>query len=490
MALVALLLLAVGQVQAARAATIGVTTTTDELNSDGDCSLREAIQAANSDAGIDACGAGAGADTINVPAGTYTTTIAGSGENAGDLDILSELAIEGSSGSPTVVDGGALGAVFDVGPGMFGLNVSMSHLTIRNGVRGIVNQGGVLTLNSSTVTGNTADGGGGIYNGIDDSLTLNNSTVSGNAATSGVGGGIVSLNDSTLTLNNSTIAGNTASSSGDGISLFSGATATAKNTIIANNGQDCASGSSPLVSAGHNLIEGPSTCTIVGDTTGNIIGVDPVLGPLQYNGGPTNTHALLAGSPAIDAGSPDCPPPATDQRGLARPQNSSCDIGAVERCAGTDTDGDGLTDSCEAIYSTGISDPDTDSDGCKDGAEVNNPPSTGGGRNPTNFWDFMDVPTGNPLARDQAVSGGDISAIVGRFGANDIGPGDFDRNSDPLSTPNLPVTPSGARSNYHPAYDRGGTVPGGDPWDLNPADGSVAGGDISAAVVQFGHNCI
>jgi len=74
----------------AHAATIGVTTAGDELNSDGDCALREAIQAANTDTAVDACTAGNGADIIEVPAGTYTLSIAGSEEDAnatGDLDV-------------------------------------------------------------------------------------------------------------------------------------------------------------------------------------------------------------------------------------------------------------------------------------------------------------------------------------------------------------------------------------------------------------------
>jgi len=55
-----------------------------------------------------------------------------------------------------------------------------------------------------------------------------------------------------------------------------------------------------------------------------------MLGPLADNGGPARTHALVEGSSAIDAGSPDCPPPVTDQRGVARPQGVACDIGAFE----------------------------------------------------------------------------------------------------------------------------------------------------------------
>jgi hypothetical protein len=77
-----------------------------------------------------------------------------------------------------------------------------------------------------------------------------------------------------------------------------------------------------------------------------------------------------------------------------------------------------------------------------------------------------------------------------RFGSNDVGPGTFNRKSDPLSTPTVPVVPAGTRANYHPAYDRGGSYPGTAPWHLKPPDGSIAGGDIAAVVNQYGHDCV
>ena len=102
------------------------------------------------------------------------------------------------------------------------------------------------------------------------------------------------------------------------------------NSIIAANtgptGPDCLGN---LASEGHNLVQDTSGCTIAGDLTGNITGQAPLLGPLRDNGGPTFTHALLAGSPAIDAGD-DSAAPATDQRGVARPQGPQSDIGAFE----------------------------------------------------------------------------------------------------------------------------------------------------------------
>ncbi|MEX0745410.1 MAG: flexitail domain-containing putative surface protein, partial [Phycisphaeraceae bacterium] len=324
-------------------------------------------------------------------------------------------------------------------------------------------------------------------------LDLENTTVSGNQATQG--GGMLDhktqdgLNAGT-TAKSSTIAANTASSKGGGILSFHTASGDGyvdlENTIVADNTlngspSDC---DGPITSQGHN-VNSDESCGLAGG--GDISSADPLLGPLADNGGPTETHYLLPGSPAIDVGV--CPPN-TDQRGIPRPQGAGCDIGAIELCPAEDKDCDGLSHEEELQFGTDPLNPNTDSDSCGDGVELGPDPAEGGKRDPLNFWDFMDVPTGTLLARDKSVSGGDISAVVARFGSSDSAPGDFDRDSDPLSTPNATVSPSGARSNYHPAYDRGGTIVGGDPWDLKPADGSIAGGDISAAVVQFGHNCV
>jgi len=192
---------------------------------------------------------------------------------------------------------------------------------------GISMQSCNVILNNSTVSGNTSWSYGGGIASSSSTLNLNNSTVSGNTARDG-GGGI--LNDSsTITLNNSTVSGN---SSGIGsYSPFGGMySATLKNSILAGNGGDCGV---YIISAGYNLI-GSIGCHISGNTTGNIIGADPLLGPLQDNGGPTFTRALLAGSPAIDAGNPDgCTdhqgnPLITDQRGKRRV--GRCDMGAYE----------------------------------------------------------------------------------------------------------------------------------------------------------------
>ena len=131
---------------------------------------------------------------------------------------------------------------------------------------------------------------------------------------------------------------------------------------------------------------------------------------------------------------------------------------------------------------------DSDRDGCSDKEELGVDEAVGGRRDPNSVWDLMSVFTGMPLTRDAVVGASDITAIVRRFGVTDMGPGAFDRNSDPLSTPTAPVLPANSRANYHPSYDRGGSA-GPNPWNLLPADGAIAAAEIAAAVIQFGHRC-
>ncbi len=149
------------------------------------------------------------------------------------------------------------------------------------------------------------------------------------------------------------------------------------------------------------------------------------------------------------------------------------------KAAFADTDADGQPNNF---------DTDDDNDGCRDVVELGPVATRGGRRSPHSFWDFLDVFTGSPLMRDRAVGAADLAALVSRFGSNDMGPGAFDRSSDPLALPNPPQTPSGLRANYHPAYDRGG-VGGPHPWGLLPPDGSIGAGELAAAVIQFGHSC-
>ena len=200
---------------------------------------------------------------------------------------------------------------------------------------GIYSEFGSVILDSSTVSDNVADLGAGIVHSGTQALTITNSTVSGNVAGSGAGG--IYAVSGTVTVSNSTIANNTVNSdangSGGGISR-AGGTVNLGNTILAGN-VDSSSDSDcfgALTSQGYNLIQTLSAgCTISGVTTGNVTGQSANLAPLALNApGTTQTHAVLAGSPAIDAGSPACPLPFSDQRGVARPQSIACDIGAYE----------------------------------------------------------------------------------------------------------------------------------------------------------------
>jgi CSLREA domain-containing protein len=229
---------------------------------------------------------------------------------------------------------------------------------------GIYNNSGVLTLINSTISGNqTGNGslpnghdgnGGGIYNSSG-SMTLTNSTISGNTTGTspmtmgGIGAGIY-VQSGALTLKNCTVSHNIASSSGGGSSVGGirngGSPAILGNTIIANNGAVTFPDLSGLFnSQDYNLIKDPTGATFTGTTTHNIIGVDPLLGSLANNGGPTQTRALLPGSPAINAGSNANLPADTfdldsdantaepipfDQRGFARVTDTTVDIGAFE----------------------------------------------------------------------------------------------------------------------------------------------------------------
>jgi CSLREA domain-containing protein len=336
----------------------------------GACTLRAAIQQANA----------AGGDSINfsLTAGS-TITLTG-----GELLIDKGLSISGPGAQLLTVSGNNASRVFRV---TSVTSVVISGLTISGGralgAGGIFNDGGTLNINSCSISNNNATTGvgGGISNGTGAEqagvLTINNSTISHNTAgngggglfqiagavlsnttisnnnTGGSGGGINNANPATLI--NVTISGNSASNTGGGIYNPGIGILTFKNTLIGGNispsGPDCFGAN--FVSQDHNLIGNTSGVQIVGTTTHNIINVNAFLGPLAANGGPTLTHALLPGSPAIETGSNANLPPDTfdldgdvntsepipfDQRGTGFNRtaegngdgNSTVDIGAFE----------------------------------------------------------------------------------------------------------------------------------------------------------------
>jgi len=217
---------------------------------------------------------------------------------------------------------------------------------------GVLNYQGMMIIRNSNIAHNHTNGsGGGIDNVVAGILTMTNSTVSGNTAND-LGGGIRNY-AGTLVLNSNTIANNVADydqdGGGDGGGIYYDrgeyGLVDAKNNIIANNvdhsGElDCAYDpvySGTISSQGYNLVENPGNCVFT--AADDITDTDPLLGPLQHNGGDTLTHALLPGSPAIDAGS--CSDATTDQRGWPRPfdipdianVDDGCDIGAYERAS-------------------------------------------------------------------------------------------------------------------------------------------------------------
>jgi hypothetical protein len=237
-----------------------------------------------------------------------------------------------------------------------------------NSGSGVQNLSAPVTIINTTISGNSADGGGGIYTGggkLPGNLTVINSTISGNFASSD-GGGIAS-GFSVLTIVNSTISGNSVGDPdyGDGGGIASGygvvppALTITNSTVSGNSAATCggvcggtveiqntilnanASGNigRTVTSRGYNVCSDDGGGHLNGP--GDQINTDPLLSPLQHNGGPTLTHLPWRGSPAIDAGDPNfMPPPSSDQRGacFVRVFGPRIDVGSVEtqprrRCA-------------------------------------------------------------------------------------------------------------------------------------------------------------
>ncbi|GAB4444768.1 MAG: hypothetical protein Kow0031_27200 [Anaerolineae bacterium] len=290
--------------------------------------------------------------TINNPNAGVSLTIEGSGKGVDGNGIagvrpfhiaatttvtINDLTVMGGNVPGSSDNGGGI-----LNEGLLTLNNSTIRDNTTGGNGGGIDNRGALTMTNSTLSGNTATGdGGGLHATTGGSNVLKNSTISGNSADNG--GGIYTYD--AVDLDSVTIAAN--SVTGDGSGLYAALMSAPeevnfKNTILADNSgsADCYGDINAIIGdTGNNLIESQFACGFTDGTDGNIVGDDPQLGPLATNGGDTRTHALLPGSPALDAGSTTL---TTDQRGVARPQlptdpDPKDDIGAYESSCGTAT---------------------------------------------------------------------------------------------------------------------------------------------------------
>lgn len=370
-----------------------------ETDITGDCTLRAAIQEAN---------ALEGKDTILLPAGTYTLTMSGEGEEyteSGDLDIWDDLIILGAGMGETIIDAGQLDRAIQVFT-----ELEISDLTVQNG---LANPGGGLhvsgyasitrvefvdnrstseepigvggavyvnpeasadiresvfrnnfayygggavasgnttmfTIRDSTFDSNSSElGGGALYpNGesalVEGSTFINNSAGSGGAIhsnadhvevvnstfveNSAYNHGAIDSRLGLVSINNSTFYNNTASNVGDALGeqeYGAGGDLEVGNSILVGPETDVCGVEFGAIEFFGNNLTWPEGSSCEG------IQADPLLSTLNDNGGSTRTIALLAGSPAIDAGD-NATCAAIDQRGVSRPQGVACDIGAFE----------------------------------------------------------------------------------------------------------------------------------------------------------------
>jgi len=387
---------------------------------DNNCTLREAINAAN---------AISGADTI-----TFDASLNGTPITLVDSQlpvVTSEITITGNGAANTIIQASAcnptavpsLGCTHDYS--VFEVtsagNLTIDSLTVRHGNSpeyggGIYNSGGLTVTNSALSENASYISGGGIYNS--GGLTVTNSTLSENISHTSGGGGIINYgttsvtnstfsgnsadygggiynNGTLLEIQNSTFSGNSAHINGGGIrhfvgqatlinvtlsnnladtdndsygdgggvAVYPGATLTLANTIIAGNDDLSTSGyddcAGALTSQGYNLVGDGTGCSI--SSAGDLTTSDPLLGALADNGGPTQTFALLPGSAAIDAGDDtvcddDPGPNNLDQRGVSR-------VGNGDHCDIGAYESRGFTltktggDNQSAIINTAFTDP-------------------------------------------------------------------------------------------------------------------------------------
>lgn len=315
---------------------------------------------------------------LNLFDNVITDNTTGNGVQGGGIFNSGHLAINNSS-VVSNTSGSAGGGIFNSGGTLIISNstISNNQTSLGNG-GGIFNNGGTVTINNSTIAGNQTilGNGGGIFNGNGGGLTITNSTLTGNQAGSANGGGLF-VQNSFVTLMQNTISGNMAALCGGGVSVGVGSGVEIFHGTIVNNmsgsgpgggifvdtggtgliassviAQNTFSGGGPgqdvsgegIGSAGFNFIGDADGTNLggaasAGDQLGSSSGagvINPLLGPLGFNGGPTLNHLPLPGSPLIDVGLPGTL--LLDQRGLSREIDipgvpngpTAADIGATE----------------------------------------------------------------------------------------------------------------------------------------------------------------
>lgn len=275
----------------------------------------------------------------------------GGGIFSNDPFVLEKSIIQGNKS-----DGAGAGVYADVGlePIQLMETAFQGNETLSDGGGLLVITGSDVLILDSTFNNNSGDDGGGflIEGSTGTSLEITNSTLSNNRGGDSGGGGLIG-DHGFASLNNLTVVGNTAMG---GAGILNGDSennpVTVRNSLFAqNNATDSATDDceGSFTSGGYNLFASPDNAdcdSFLSDPT-NLFGGNPMIGPLADNGGPTETHALLEGSPAIDAGNPNgCVDGSgndltADQRGEVRPFGPRCDIGAFEKGPVDDDDDNG-----------------------------------------------------------------------------------------------------------------------------------------------------
>ena len=350
---------------ASAAAVIHVTTTVDDYEENGNCTLREAIGAHNFQKAVDACEAGNGPSTIEVPAGIYNLTVGEFSEpriQYGNLNIFKDrpaLIINGAGMGQTVIDAGSKYAIFEVASSLTVSNMTLKNAAVSGAINVTREAVGVDHVAFENNEPNAINGSSGLQIGIVGSrfsgtkgvaiwargpFDMYNSTVYGNGAPDVTGPGLVAEN-SVANIVNSTFTNNTGSpvsaiwaktntqmsidsstiaqnieTSGQlfAVSSANGSTVTIRRSIL-----DAPCEGTNFVDGGHNVSAVASSCVTAAKS--KIVGSLGLAG-LADNGGATPTMALQAGSPALGAVPVGCS--ADDQRGQARP--AVCDAGAYE----------------------------------------------------------------------------------------------------------------------------------------------------------------